>query len=570
MQVSEKLATEIFTILSFHIVAIVALFSTSFYIYLRGRRTLLLKSYISVVSMLLLWMISKILKTVSPNETLRWFFIVTQYLGVQFLGYCLVIFAYLYTVKPSISRKQMIILAVVPTLCFLVIVTNPLHMQFYSYFDFYKDSFGPLFLPTQLFAYGYISASIVLLAKGYTKQPGFKGKKGLARLTAVTILVPLLGNVYYILFKLIKPIPWIFPFAVFDFTPIAGAASLMLFMIPALKYRFFDISPISFKKLFENVPQGIVFVHPSGHLYAKNRTFTHMFQNAENISTAAGFVDTLGIEDADKKRFWSFMGTSSAAGFFELHLPGDKCYRVKKNHASKNSLLLRFTDISKLMHNKKLLEKKNKQLVDINIKLDGLARASKELTAAKIKMQVSQNMHDILGHSLTVVIGSAELAMRDSEYELMRVKLNQIDELLSNSLQDLKNTLQGKETDWNQSALTRAISALKNDSIHIDFSSQGHVYELTRDKTEAVYSLCREAVTNAIRHGAAEMIHLILRYKPAELEVYAIDDGHGCGKIEKHLGLSGIELRVGDVGGHVIFASNGEKGFTIHAFIPKD
>lgn len=570
MQVSEKLANEIFTILSFHIVAIVALFCTSFYIYLRGRKTPLLKSYMAVISMLLLWMISKILKTVSPNETLRWFFIVTQYLGVQFLGYCLVIFAYLYTVKPSLSLRRMIILSVVPTLSFLVVITNPLHMQFYSYYDFYKDSFGPLFLPAQLFTYGYIVASIVLLAKGYTKQPGFKGKKGLARLTAVAILVPLLSNVYYILFKLIKPMPWIFPFAVFDFTPIAGSASLILFMIPALKYRFFDISPISFNKLFENVPQGIVFVNPSGHLYAKNGTFTHMFNISENVSTAAGFVETLGIEGGDKERFWSFINDDGAAGFFELHLPGDKCYHVKKNNAGKNSLLLRFTDITKLMQNKKLLEEKNKQLVDINTKLDGLARAGKELSAAKVKMQVSQDMHDILGHSLTVVLGSAELAMRDSEHDQLRAKLSQIDELLSNSLQDLKSTLQGNQTDWNHSSLTRAISELKNDSICIDFSSQGQVYELSRNKTEAVYALCREAVTNAIRHGAAEMIHLILRYKAAELEVFAIDDGHGCGMIEKHLGLSGIEQRVRDVGGRVIFASNGEKGFTVHAFIPKD
>ena len=104
MDVSDKLAFEIYTISIFHIIALILIFSFSLYIFFRARKTPLLYSYLTVVSMIVLWMLSKLLKTVAPSIELRWFFIVTQYFGVDFLGVSLVVFAYIYTteVVPSV------------------------------------------------------------------------------------------------------------------------------------------------------------------------------------------------------------------------------------------------------------------------------------------------------------------------------------------------------------------------------------------------------------------------------------------------------------------------------------
>ncbi len=569
MPVSDKLAYEIYIILLFHVVALMILFGFTVYIFLRAKKTSLIYSYLAVVAMIMLWMMSKIFKTVSPNESLRWFFIVTQYFAIQLLGYCLVVFAYIYTRNKVPSRKSMILWAVLPLVCFAVVLTNPLHMGFYSYFDFYKDRFGWLFFPTQCIQYAYLLTGILLLTRGYTHQPGFQEKKTWAWLFAAVTLLPLIANVYYILFK-ITDVPWIFPFPVFDFTPIAGSVALILFLVPALRYRFFDISPISYGRLFAQMSQGIVFIDTKKALYSCNSAFDAMFHNAYGARTLYDFAYALPFEMSEERQdFLDFIEANSSVESFEIRLESGCDYKVTIKPVKNKHLLLCYTDITSVAAAGRELAQKNAQLAQINQKLDTLAQNTREFAIAKTKANIAQNMHDILGHSLTVVIGTAELASIDTDKDAMNQKLSQIRELLASSLNDLKNTFIGKETDWGQTSLTKAISHLSNQNIEVDFVSQGNAYELNSTQTEAIFRLCQEAITNAIRHGKAKTIHLILRYKAEEVEVFALDNGVGCRHIEKSFGLSGIETRFNAPGGKVHFGSDGEHGFTIHATLPK-
>ncbi|NLO38252.1 MAG: hypothetical protein GX115_02085 [Ruminiclostridium sp.] len=215
MEISDKLAFEIYTIILFHTAAVLVLMGFTLYIYLRAKKTPLLYSYLCVVAMLLVWMLSKIFKTVSPTQPMRWFFIVTQYFGVEFLGFCLILFAFLYTRNRLPAKKWLLLMIIPPVTGFVIVLTNPLHMGFYSYFDFYRDKFGSLFLPVQAFQYLYLVVGILLLSRGFTHQPGFSGRKALARILASLVLLPLMLNLYYLLFKF-TDLKWIFPFPVFD------------------------------------------------------------------------------------------------------------------------------------------------------------------------------------------------------------------------------------------------------------------------------------------------------------------------------------------------------------------
>jgi len=570
MAVSDKLAFEIYTIAIFHTVALLFLFAFSFSIYLRAKKTPLLYGYLAVVAMIMLWMVSKIMKTVSPNEGLRWFFIVTQYFGVEFLGFCLVVFAYIYTMGRIPSRKVIICLAVLPLISFVVILTNPLHMGFYSYFNFYKDRFGFLFIPLQTIQYIYLIVGIVMLSKGYTHQLGFNGKKAWANLFAVITLIPLLTNVYYILFKF-GIFPWIFPFPVFDFTPVAATIALILFMIPALKFRFFDISLISYGRFFAQISQGIVFLDEKNVLYNGNTAFHSMFGKASATTSLQGFAEALLFERAgDIRSFLDYIHSNDNTKDFEMLLENSLAFKVSKKTLKNKHKLLCFNDISAVAAAERELNNQNSELLEINQRLDTMAQKTRELAIAKTKANIAQNMHDILGHSLTVVIGTADLAAADTDMDTASQKVSRIGELLSSGLNDLKNTFIGNGTDWGQTSLTKAVSHLKNQNIELDFVCQGNSYELNSPQTEAIFRLCQEAVTNAIKHGKARIIHIILRYKPDEVEVFAIDNGSGCQNIIKNHGLLGIEERFDALFGKVRFVSDGEHGFTINAVIPKD
>ncbi|NCB43049.1 MAG: hypothetical protein EOM59_10570 [Clostridia bacterium] len=569
MPVSENLALEIFTIVIFHAVALLLLFGFTSYIILRAKKTALLYSYIFLVSMIMIWILSKILKTVAPTEDLRWVFIVTQYFGVAFIGLAIMLFAYLYTKDRLPSRRILFLWSVFPVASFLIVLTNPIHMSFYSYYDFSKDSFGYLFYPMQIIQYLYLITGITLLSKGYTNQPSFLGKKAWSRFFALFTLLPLLSNAYYILYKL-DLLAWVFPFPVFDFTPIAGSIALILFMMPALKYRFFDISPISYAQIFEGLPNGLIFLNKRNMLYAGNHGFYSMF-NQENKSRALGeFLALLPFQvPTDIQRFWDFIQTDDDACSFEIFLKNDKVYKVKKKALNSKTLLLNFTDISMISANQKRLIKQNNELHQTNIKLDSLAQDARDLAIARTKADMAQNMHDILGHSLSVVIGVAELAAEDENQDTFNHKLSQMKNLLKSSLEDLKNAFLGKETQWGETSLAAAISQLENQNIKMDLISQGIAYELDNLQTEALFRLCQESMTNAIKHGRAASIHIVLRYKPQEIEVFAIDNGKGCQVIKKSYGLLGIESRIQKLGGRVLFGSDGKQGFTVHAILPK-
>lgn len=569
MEISDKLAFEIYTIIIFHIIALLVLFSFSLYIYLRGKKTPLLYSYLSVVAMILLWMISKIFKTVSPTVEIRWFFIVTQYFGVNFLGFCLLVFAYTYSKERTPNRIILILWAVLPLLSFLILITNPIHMKYYSYFDFYKDSFGPLIFPVQIIHYTYLVTGTIMLSRGFTKQRSFINKKTAATLFSFIVLIPLLLNIYYILFK-IDIIVWIFPFPVFDFTPIAASISLIFFMIPALKFRFFDISPVSYAKLFELMPQGIVFLRKKNTLYGGNSAFYSMFGLVEpsNIKLSE-FVDRfLSLSEEEKEYFLLFISNNSNIKEFELKSNNMKLYKVSKELQSNGHILLFFSDITEISKNKLILSEQNLELNNLNKKLDAMAIKINELVIAKTKSQMAQDVHDILGHSLTVAVVTAELAA-DEDLESAKEKLSQINELLASSLNDIKNIFKGQERKWGQTSLTKAIEHLKNTKIQVEFATQGNTYELNNKQTETIFRLCQEAVTNSIKHSNAKTISIILRYKPNEVEIFAIDNGNGCKEISKSYGLLGIEERFKSLSGTVTFSSDGESGFVIHALLPR-
>lgn len=88
---------EIFFIEAWHFGALILWFLINLQLRRRGEKSPLLKRYFQVQICLLIFIISKILKTISPVIELRWFFIVTQYAGITLLGPSFLFFAFIYT-----------------------------------------------------------------------------------------------------------------------------------------------------------------------------------------------------------------------------------------------------------------------------------------------------------------------------------------------------------------------------------------------------------------------------------------------------------------------------------------
>lgn len=567
MDVSIKLARDFNTILTAHLATLFLLSIFTTYLWSKAKKTPLLYSYLTVIGMIALWMIAKILKTLSPNIEMRWFFILVQYFAIDCLGIGLIVFSLIYKTNEVPKLKFVLLISILPMISFLAILTNPWHMQFYSYFDIYKDRFGLLFYLGQSIHYVYLIIGIVILTKGFTKQPVFRGREGTGILFGAFVMLPLIANFYYILFKM-DFFEWIFPFPVFDFSPIAASISLMLFIIPALKFRFFDLFPFSIRKLYDIVPVGIAYLDENLNVYSENLRFKELLNDANITSNYIESIELCQMFDQNTKDdLINFLNLESQL-ILELHTKFNHYYKLVKRTLEHKHLLIFVYDMTMAKSNLNKIIVQNEALINANYELDKMTKNTNELNLARSKAKIAQNVHDILGHCLTVVISAGELALLSNKEEAKKKAL-QMEELLTSSLNDLRNTFSDESFKVKQTSLLKALNHLKNDSLQLEINVNGEAYELSSDLTESIYRVCQEAITNAIKHGHAKIIYFVFKYNNDGVEFYAIDNGFGCKEINLGYGLSGIEKRVVACGGNVTFSSDGESGFTIYSRLPR-
>lgn len=554
---SERLAFEIYYIELWHIFSVLFILIVNFYIYLKSRKNSLLYSYIAVQSLLLIWMVSKIFKTVSPDVDIRWLFIVTQYFGNCFLGPAFFAFAYNYAKGKLPNKKVLIAISIPSFFFFLAMATNPLHMLFYSYYDYYKDSFGPFFYIHQTYTYLLMIVGFFLCAKQFFYEKHYKRIQSV--IIALAVLVPLLVNVFYIL-KLFKPVFGFRP--LFDITPIACNISLLLFAIATFRYRFFDITAIAWRKVFNQIPEGIVLLNKYNTITDMNNAFISTTESTELTKTALDVLSSDGC--------FAFMHTTATERHFKVSLIPLSHNQIKKGH------LIRFIDDTQFQNSLQSLSDKTQALQNINRILSAKASAKRSLAVYKTRNFIGREVHDVLGHSIVLALSILEVVRISykNDFAEAKAKLAQAIAVINNARDEMDNTLLKSPTRTAaiNSSLVAEIERLVNETSqtgqNVSLTIQGDVYEVQSHIKDAVFRLCQEAVTNAIRHGKAEKIDIILRFYNLKIEIYIIDNGIGCSQLKKGYGLSGMEERiVSDIGGVLNYGSL-ENGFTISAAVP--
>lgn len=543
-------AYESYYIILWHIFSVFILLTLNFGIWLKAKKIPLLYSYLAVQGIIFMWMISKIFKTIAPNTDLKFFFVVCQYAGVCFLGIVFFNFAFLYAKRRMLALRYMLPLAVPSVLFLLTVATNPWHYLFYSHFDFWGDSFGPAFYLHQAYNYALILAGLILCAKNFTKQ--FEEKRMQAMLFAVAILVPIAANILYLFdwFELV------FCFEPpFDITPITCNISLLLFVLATYKYRFFDDVKIARREALSRIPEGILLLDENKRIIDYNLTFMHMYEKSSFI--------------ADDLR------------------PGDQIYRLANDLScriicrpinSRGRLLgysLRMIDVTLQHAILSQMESKNRELAAINRRLEEQVLLTKKLSIARTRNFISGEVHDILGHSVILVITSLEVSRLSPGKQSLKYDtfLDQAQTLLEDCLKKLKNSiLEEPDSMSHQHSLIERLYLLKQEAalaaIVIELTVTGHLYPLPKPYEEALFKTVREGITNAVRHGRADKITIILRFLTDHIECYVIDNGTGCPDIKKGLGLTGMEKRLHLLNGSFSCSSYDDQGFCVQVVLP--
>ena len=148
-----------------------------------------------------------------------------------------------------------------------------------------------------------------------------------------------------------------------------------------------------------------------------------------------------------------------------------------------------------------------------------------ELATSEEREAIARDVHDLIGHSLTVVRMKAELASKliDRDPEAARAELDEIARLSAEAISGVRSTVTGLRTrDLDeQLSATRAVL----DSAGIRLELRGEPAMLSPAQALTAAWILREATTNVLRHSLATRV--LVTIAPGTLVVE--DDGVGGG-----------------------------------------
>lgn len=220
--------------------------------------------------------------------------------------------------------------------------------------------------------------------------------------------------------------------------------------------------------------------------------------------------------------------------------------------------------------------KLNKELQDANTKLQKYSENIKHISIMEERTRIAQELHDSIGHGLVALgmnLEFAENVMNKKPEKAMEAILRARGQSKS-CMDDLRHAVTALKSDSTESliglldSLNRLFDNVRSGGIqfHLSFDKRA---EFTRPEIkDCIYDTVREAVTNGIRHGNANVFTVDIAYKGSSLNVSVMDNGCGCENIVESHGLTGMENRARALEGYVSYASAPQHGFEVHLEIP--
>ncbi|MBD5653584.1 MAG: sensor histidine kinase [Candidatus Eremiobacteraeota bacterium] len=165
--------------------------------------------------------------------------------------------------------------------------------------------------------------------------------------------------------------------------------------------------------------------------------------------------------------------------------------------------------------------------------------------------RIARDLHDVLGHTLSVIVLKSELASRLAERDVARAvkEIADVERIARESLSELREAIAGYRASGIVAEVQRARGVLETAGVSVE-CELGEVRVPPR--YEGVLTLAiREAVTNIVRHAGASSCRLLLAQTARECRFEIADDGRGGASAEGS-GLAGMRERVEQLGGTLV------------------
>ncbi|WP_328954389.1 sensor histidine kinase [Kitasatospora purpeofusca] len=204
------------------------------------------------------------------------------------------------------------------------------------------------------------------------------------------------------------------------------------------------------------------------------------------------------------------------------------------------------------------------------------------LAALDERARIAREMHDLMAHSLSVIVSQARggrFAGRSDPARALEV-LHAIEDEGRQVLTDMRGLLGLLRNENSESPfgpqpglgnLPELLDRVRSSGLPVDWRQRGEPYRLDHTAELAVYRMVQEALTNTLKHaGPVTRSEVRFGWSPEGLEVVVRDDGRGAGASDGvGQGLNGMRQRLAIVGGSLHVGPGPIQGFQLTAVLPR-
>jgi len=526
-------------------------------IYIKAKKDKLLYSFLLLQGTGMLWMLAKILKTVSPSLEPRWAFVVLQYAAICLLEVAFFEFSFIYTYRKRAALFFRVPVYIIASLQFMSVWSNPYHYLFYQRFDFYGDSFGPLFNLYMGIFYTIICIGMVLI--GRRLHENYKNTKQLI-LVSMAILCPIGFNILYITGIARKAIFSMGLKVSFDITPMAFVLALFIFAYATYRYDFLDLLPLYKEEIIGEIQTAVVVTD-------KNQMILEMNQQAKELFDLEGefheVVFDQYLENFIKEKILIELKEENR---------NQVCYFLEKDYQLHRKVYIDYKgkekgyiytsyNIGEYLRLKASIEQKNTAINSSNRALEEKIESFKEISRMSARNYFARELHDILGHSMTLTIKLLEISeLTYKEDKLLAVQqLKEARDIANKGYIDLKVSL---ETNFNvehnkaelKIEIEKIVKILKVAGIECQVNMPNTQGTIEEEAYQLIKRFCQEGVTNALKHGEPTKIKITLEFEE-ENTICVLNNGIKPRKLKKGNGIKGLEDRLWALEGRIQFVT---------------
>nr|WP_037868839.1 histidine kinase [Streptomyces sp. NRRL S-813] len=213
------------------------------------------------------------------------------------------------------------------------------------------------------------------------------------------------------------------------------------------------------------------------------------------------------------------------------------------------------------------------QLVRTTVELRQARATVAHLAANEERLRLARDLHDLLGHSLSLITLKSELAgrMLPGRPDQAAQQVADIEQVSRQALVDVREAVTGYRRPRLAAELAGARVALTAAGVSAELPAEPDLTAVPEESESALAWALREAVTNVVRHSGARRCAVeVVRRQTLDgptLELSVEDDGSGGSGEGPGNGLTGLTERLEKAGG-ILEAGRVKRGFRLVARVP--